>query len=294
MMKKHIFILLSLFILIFGLIAVQAEEKSGSWKEVLQLVVKHPSNLAGFLNETQGITVGYAGEIHYTKDAGKTWPNAVNSSFCRFGLDIVNDKLAWNCGNAGHVRMSTDGGETWSAVSGFGDMEPDQCRFLSFVDDKNGWIASPYRFAITADGGKTWNELDSPAGNKDTAAVFLRTPNEGYMLDVSGNLYMTEDGCKTWSVRTLPLGGQKILNSRCPVAAIQFSDVNHGSIIISQKGTICSYVTADGGKTWAKELISDKYSGFLYLTHDGKTLTVTSKKNAAMSKDEAVVTVLSR
>ena len=64
-----------------------------SWTVVLDTKISHKTNIAGFLNENYGITVGYNGEIHYTNDGGKTWPNSKNSSMCRFCLDIVNENL---------------------------------------------------------------------------------------------------------------------------------------------------------------------------------------------------------
>jgi photosystem II stability/assembly factor-like uncharacterized protein len=281
--KHYIPIILSALVLLIGVISVQAAVQTQAWKVAREIPIKHACSLAGFLNANQGITVGYAGEVHFTKDGGKSWPRAVNTSWCRFGLDIVNEKLAWHCGNAGHVRVSTDGGENWNAVASFGDMEPEQCRFISFVDEKTGWIAAPARFAITADGAQTWKELDSPAGNTDTAALFLRTANEGYLLDVNGVLYATQDGCKTWRSHKLPLNG-KLTNFNCPTAAIQFSDADHGMVVLARKGGgIISYVTADAGKTWTNAVVSEKLYGFLYLTHDGKTLTVTNRATGLLT-----------
>jgi photosystem II stability/assembly factor-like uncharacterized protein len=293
-MVKKCTILLSLVILLgLGLISLRTEAKD-AWKVVFQSIVKHPCNLVGFLDETYGITVGYSGEIQYTKDSGENWNKAENKSLCRLGLEIVNEKLAWNCGNAGHVRMSNDGGQTWIAVSSFGDMEPDQARFLSFIDNEIGWIASNYRFATTADGGRTWNEIDTPTGNEDIAAIYLRTSNEGFVMDVKGNLYITKDGCKTWSKQVVPLMGEKLVSSRCPMAVMHFSDANNGCILISHKKAIWSYTTTNGGEEWSKEQVSKEHYGFLYLTRDGKKLTITSKKNLMNSKEEATVTLLSR
>ena len=94
--------------------------------------------VAGFHDDGFGITVGYSGDVRYTTDGGQLWTSAENKSWCRYGLDIVDEKTAWHCGNGGHVRASTDGGQTWQTVADFGPNQPDHCRFLSFLDAKTG------------------------------------------------------------------------------------------------------------------------------------------------------------
>lgn len=80
--------------------------------------MSNQSYIGGFNDENFGITVGYAGESKYTTDSGKTWREGKNSSQCRFGLAIINDK------DNGRVFYYTselllksvvtkDGGDTW-------------------------------------------------------------------------------------------------------------------------------------------------------------------------------------
>jgi len=49
---------------------------NSTWKELSRSTIEHRANYAGFLSDTYGLTIGYAGEIHYTSDGGKTWPTA--------------------------------------------------------------------------------------------------------------------------------------------------------------------------------------------------------------------------
>lgn len=289
--KKLIIGLCGAVVLALGLLNVHAEEKAGQWKQAFQVEAKHSTYYAGFLNDTQGITVSYGGEVHFSKDAGKTWPRAINNSWCRFGLEIVDANVAFHCGNKGHVRMSVDGGETWDEVADFGDMEPDQCRFLSFADPKTGWIASPFRIAATHDGAQSWTEFDMPEASKNIAAINLRTANDGYILDLSGKLFMTGDAGKTWSERMVPLNGLVLQTLKCPTAAMRFSDANHGTVVVASTGKILSFLTADGGKTWTKSVVSDKLFGFIFLTKDGKTLTITSKLGNLSDREGVTLTV---
>jgi photosystem II stability/assembly factor-like uncharacterized protein len=290
-MRKIIVLLLSLTLLLLSNLGAWAENKGGQWKMVLQSEVKGAVNLAGFANEQNGITIGYGGEIHFSHDGGKTWPRAINNSWCRFGLEILDEKTAWHCGNKGHIRLSTDGGESWDPVADFGQMEPDQCRFLSFADAKTGWAAAPFYIAATNDGAASWKEFDLPEASKNLAAIHLLTANDGYLLDVSGKLFITKDGGKTWSQQTVPLKGLQLQTLKCPTAAMRFTDAKNGVVVVSAKGSVISFTTVDGGKTWSQSLVTDKLFGFLFLSRDGKLLTITGKLGNLSDKEGALISV---
>jgi photosystem II stability/assembly factor-like uncharacterized protein len=262
----------------------QAEDDS-LWQVVFQGQVEQRTTVAGFLDETFGITAGSAGEVHYTRDGGETWPRADNSSLCRFGLEIVDEQLAWHCGNGGHVRVSTDGGRTWQAVADYGPNEPNHCRFLSFLDAKIGWAATPYQLGATTDGGASWADVALPEGIPDIAAITLRTSTDGYLLDVAGNLFVTEDGGESWSPLApglIPAGKELLLGSSAPAAAMRFPDANRGLVALSLKSEegveIVTVRTADGGQTWEHERALATF-GAPYLARDGTILTIVGLSN---------------
>ncbi len=256
----------------------QAEDDS-PWQVIFQGQVEQPTTVAGFLDENFGITAGSAGEVHYTIDGGETWSEADNSSMCRFGLEIVDEQLAWHCGNGGHVRVSTDGGHTWQAVADYGPNEPKHCRFLSFLDAEIGWAATPYQLGATADGGASWVDVALPGGIQDMAAIALRTATDGYLLDVAGNMFVTQDGGETWSPPSPGLipEGKELLSGFAPAAAMRFFDADHGLVALSLKGEegveILIMRTADGGQTWEQESALATF-GAPYLTRDGTMLTI--------------------
>ena len=259
--------------------AVDADQ----WQVISQIEVTHPTTIAGFLNDTFGITAGPDGETHYTTDGGKTWTKANNSSWCRFGLDIVDEQVAWHCGNPGHVRVTTDGAMNWQAVSDFGPSEPTHCRFLSFLDDKTGWTATPNQLAATHDSGMTWTEIARPNDIQTIMAIALRTALDGYILDSGGKLFVTQDGGGTWSTRMLAPktnDSGKSFAWYVPSAAVRFLDSERGLVVtnfrnaVTGKDQVMAMRTADGGQTWSQESIPG--TGALYLAHDGETLTITS------------------
>lgn len=280
-------------IVLFVSITILAATNDGPWQKLLEKDTNHACTLAGYGTENFAITVGYAGEVHYTTNKGETWPRASSFSACRFGLEIVNDKIAWHCGNQGNVRVTVDGGVVWNSAANFGSNEPDHCRFLSFINEKIGWIASPYELAATSDGGKTWNTLTLPEGCMDISAIDIRSEKDGYVLDMKGKIFITSDGGKTWSERSLGLDkGTTLMLFYTPSAAMRFITADKGIVVLCQKGQgVFARVTTDGGKTWKNENISKSIGG-LYLSKNGQLLTITSR--ASGNGRFAKVTVLKR
>lgn len=269
------------------------------WSVVVDTKITHATNISGFLNENFGVTVGYGGEIHYTEDGGKTWPQSFNGSACRFSLDIVDENLMWCGGNGNNVRYSEDGAESFKAVSdvNLGGMHSS----IDFIDDTTGWIAASKKMAATKDGGDTWTELTYPAEVKGIAALQLRTPEEGYLLSNNGLFYITKDGGASWSLlQDLnfaqygivadvkgTIGLAKINQSQ---ADISFTDENNGIIVftgtIPGEGNLTVFLTTtDGGETWDVERF-EPIEGFapakVFLSGDGKYLTLGTSDNHTM------------
>ena len=254
-----------------------AKTKETNW-EIVKTVDNTKANathIGGFLNENFGITAGYKGEMHYTNDGGESWPRATNESLCRFGLQIINENLAWTCGNGGSVRKTTDGGKTWQKVTDFGESEPNQCRYVSFLDENTGWIASPKKLGSTTDGGKTWVTLQLPSGIKDMVAIDLLDKNTGYLVDNNNKLYITNDGGSTWTNKPINIDNLTNIIWKTNVSLIRFTDKDNATFFYygDDKKLKCS-VTKDGGDTWEEKAMPDVEGYGLFLSPDGKYLSV--------------------
>lgn len=112
------------------------------------------------------------------------------------GIDYLNEKHLWNCGDGSDVRRSDDGGRIWTTVS-----NAIVGNFIRFINDQTGWIANQTQLVATNDGGRTWNKLKPPA--KTIAAISPLSKTEGYILDSDTLLYFTEDAGQTWSAQKL-------------------------------------------------------------------------------------------
>ena len=287
---KKIISIIGISILSLGLIGCggtpEAKTKETNWDIVktVENTKANANNIGGFLNENFGITVGYAGEVHYTTDGGETWPKGTNQSLCRFGLDILNENLAWNCGNGANVRKTTDGGKTWQKVTDFGESRPNHCRYLSFLDENTGWIAAPKKLGSTTDGGQTWLTLTLPSDIKEITAIDLLDKNTGYLVDTNNKLYITNDGGLTWTNKPINIDNLNNLVWSTNESIIRFTDKDNG--IFFYYGTDnklkCS-ITKNSGDTWEEQVMPDVHGLGLFLTPDGKYLSVNAPSGEAIT-----------
>jgi photosystem II stability/assembly factor-like uncharacterized protein len=190
----------------------------------------------------------------------------------------VDVKTIWQCGMK-NVSVSIDGGQTWKAIA---EKAGGMGCILAFSDAKMGWFGSGDKFQMTKDGGTTWEELALPKDVSKVAAISLRTPKDGYLVDGNGVLHITQDGGKTWFSRSLGLDNPSIMGfaggafvNETPQVAVRFADANHGLVVLglSGKTSMVALRTADGGKTWKEESLPAEL-GKPYLSRDGKFLTV--------------------
>jgi photosystem II stability/assembly factor-like uncharacterized protein len=193
-------------------------------------------------------------------------------------MDIVDAQTIWQCGLK-NVSVSTDGGKTWTAIK---EKAGGMGCILAFADAKTGWLGSGNKFQMTADGGATWKDLTLPKDVTKVAAISLRTPKDGYLVDANGVLHITQDGGNTWSSQSLGLDGPNILGfgsgqfiNETPQAAVRFLDGKHGLVVLglSGKTSLIALRTADGGKTWKEESLPAEL-GTPYISRSGKFLTV--------------------
>jgi len=191
-------------------------------------------------------------------------------------VDIVDVQSIWSCGWE-TLSASKDRGQTWHPLT---NPLAEECLFLSFLDDQNGWAASMSELAATKDGGNNWEGIILPEEITDIAAISLRTPEAGYILDFDQTLYSTDDGGESWTARTLEIEDSdlELVDVVGPSAAIHFLDNEHGMVILNIAGggrsKLVALLTSDGGQSWENDTVPVGL-GLLFLSHDGKYLTVT-------------------
>lgn len=257
-----------------------------SWKVLKTVHFDNPFLYGGFLDGSFGLVLGsigsgHNGALYYTGDQGATWQRGESSSPFLFGLDIVDSQTAWSCGESGSIRKTLDGGKTWQSVVNFGDPEPNQCRFLSFLDGMVGWAATATRLGFTMDGGETWQEKTLPTDIVSIAAISLKTASEGYLLAANGALFTTLDGGNTWTSSPLEFAQGAFLGKMpAPVAAMRFLVTGQAMIVLMRASggnglQLWSAYTNDRGQTWQMDLLPfDPGIQNVFLSRDARTLTV--------------------
>ena len=254
--------------------------RSGRWQVIGVYNEDHSIMTAGFLDEKYVATGGVLGLMAYSSDGAKTWLQTNSVADCRYGIEIVSPKVIWTCGGATHVRKSVDGGKTWAVQAAFGDQSiKGPCHSASFLDENTGWLANSDIFGTTIDGGISWNMRSIPTEAQKIATIDTYRPGEGYLLDQKGVLYFTKDDGQHWrGAGQLSLGDLTISFSAYQMAAMRFSDADHGLIVVSpgdygNKGPVMAFHTTNAGKTWTSEVIPVQ-SGPVYLSRQGGFLTV--------------------
>ncbi len=263
--------------LVVGSLFAVAQDK---WEIVIPKSIEGVKvRMAAFHNQNFGVWggAGEEGAQHYTVDGGKTWTKA-DTGGCMFSVEIVDTNIIWQSCLSG-TSLTTDGGKNWTVIAkDVGGM----ASILAFADTKTGWVGSGTKFKMTTDGGATWKDLALPKDSSDVAAISLRTPTDGYLIDKNGALYITSDGGKTWVSRSLGLNKPAILGfgsggwiNETPQVAVRFTSANNGLVVLGLSGNanMIALRTADGGKTWKEESVPAKL-GKPFISRDGKFLTV--------------------
>lgn len=230
-----------------------------------------------FGDAVTGIAADLSGRIYYTGDGGATWTGTIKAGPSRAALEILErNRKMWYIGVGGDLLQSIDRGKTWESAGTFPWTR--HVEYISFTDELAGWGMTTEQpdFYATADGGKTWKKIPLPNGMASPAALHLRTPLDGYILDTAGNLFVSADGGESWETHPIGLGeGEKIptLNHS---AAVRFSDSLHGVIAATTigggTGRTRALRTSDGGATWVEESLPVPI-GMFHLSRDGVYLT---------------------
>jgi photosystem II stability/assembly factor-like uncharacterized protein len=229
-----------------------------------------------FADESFGVATDLGGGIYYTEDGGDSWRYSEKAGASRVGLEVADRNSIWHIGVGGAVRHSVDGAHAWQFVSSLPYGR--HVEYLSFADDGNGWMVTTElrTFYITADGAKTWRAEELPGAMGAPAALHLRTPRDGYLLDAAGNLFITADGGDSWRMQSIGLADGITLPTLNHSAAMRFVDGRRGLIVLSvidgDSGRVFALRTEDGGATWAEESLPVTM-GMFHLSRNGEYLT---------------------
>ena len=192
---------------------------------------------------------GAPAQIAYSDDGGATWTTvsvgSTNGQYFLSGKAVVytpEGNSIWAVTTGGYVYKSTDKGLTWTAVHA-GSLTTQNFHSISRFG-KNLLVVSGATDAMikSTDGGASWTALTVTGGGNTLNRIFAVTKFRYFVGDSAGNLYFTEDGGTTWTLRNA-YGGS--------IADISFIGELFGFMLqntASPVGTV--YYTRNGGYTW--------------------------------------------
>lgn len=134
-----------------------------------------------FVDNNNGIAVGYFGGIAKTTDGGKTWSYGAYRHADKNGMmqkpnisdvHFVTTSVAYAVGSAGMFAKSTDGGITWTHMNTPFFDGAKNINAVWFTDANTGYIGGQSiaggntapKLYFTKDGGTTWDSIAAPEG----------------------------------------------------------------------------------------------------------------------------------
>jgi photosystem II stability/assembly factor-like uncharacterized protein len=193
------------------------------------------SHLSSPPARSAGWTVGSAGTILKSTDAGATWSLTNPTTNDLRALWLIDDVTGWAVGSTGAIFKTTNGGSSWTAqTSGTNAV----LNGVHFASSTTGWaVGTTGTILKTTNGGSSWTAQTSGSSAILNGVFFVDT-STGWAVGTGGTILKTTNGGSSWS-GTFPTTA--ILNS------VHFVSSTTGWAV-GTTGTILK--TTNGGTSW--------------------------------------------
>ena len=241
------------------LVCVQAQSLHAATAQIMPLAEKSLL-LDGQIIGDRIIVVGERGHILISEDNGKTWTQQdVPTRATLTSVFFIDPANGWAAGHDSIILQTSDGGRHWKEL--YADPEDERPILdLWFPNKNHGYAVGAYGlFLETHDGGQSWHHADfSPAtliveDNGDDPwdeeeevwidfhlnQVAGTKSGRVFISAEAGNLYRSDDGCRSWLSLPSPYEGS--FYGSLPL--------NHRSLLIyGLRGHL--FLSEDAGETW--------------------------------------------
>lgn len=199
-----------------------------------------------FSDANNGISVGAAGQAHYTTDGGATWTPAQNLGAGNiFAISQYSSSIVYGVSSLGVFYKSSNGGVSWDSLK----LADATLRGVQRVGSTM-FIVGDYGIILkSTDAGETWTSVSSAFTYKWINKIKFFNENEGFAAggsttaaDSLGYLYKTTDGGNTWS--PLPFNFKR--------AAYSFAAPSQTTIYASIYDNRI-FKSTDAGATWVQQ-----------------------------------------
>src|ERR1035437_9106731 len=214
------------------------------------------------------------------------------------GLHFPTAATGYTVGNAGKLLKSIDAGQTWLPLTLTGNMANRNYNGVYFTDANTGIAVGGNRtndsiqtIIKTTDGGATWSTITDNLGSWLLNVRFIDA-NNGYAVGALGKILKTTDGGTSWTDVAVPSN----LATR-QFHDVYFFNTSTGIVVGGNPAndSIQTIIkTIDGGATWT--IISDALSPMLkavyfynnnegYVTGDNGVIKYTSDQGTTWISD---------
>lgn len=229
---------------------------------------------------------GY-GYIYHTDDGGKTWTCQYGHRGRNiFGLDFIDEKTGFACGELGFLLHTDDGGEHWRVMPNTGTLH--WLYGIDFKDEKTGFIIGESEIVLrTRDAGKSWEKVHALADRQFYGfRPFYRdvtfNGNTGCIVGQNGSVLMSYDGGETWTPSATFF--QNETRELMDLTRVDFVTKEQG-YIVGELGTRILW-TDDGGASWAlRPVENEDWLRALWADADGKIFVTGEQEKIIMSDD---------
>ncbi len=186
-----------------------------------------------------------------TSATAQTWEVITNVTNKNLNsVHFPSEQVGYAVGDDGTLLKTTDGGSLWTNLSNNLNISKD-IHSLFFTSENIGFIVGYETFYRTIDGGATWIKVTDGIGDCIFTSVHFISPQIGFAtasLWTGKGIYKTTNGGITWSKKTIPDTGDRLLRSIHFVNNSVGYAVGHGS---NSGGVVLR--TENGGETWVEQ-----------------------------------------
>jgi photosystem II stability/assembly factor-like uncharacterized protein len=199
--------------------------------------------------------------------SGWFWGNPAPQGNTLRAIAFVGER-GYAVGDFGTVLRTDDGGTSWAGLT-TGFTVP--LRVVRVITPESIVVGGGCVVRRSDDGGASfkklpWSASEDRCGSKIRSLHFASS-DVGYLLLANGRVLRTQDGGRTWSVRTaVPDSKAAVPGSTLQVSDIWFTGLNTG-FVVTGDGAI--YRTGDGGTSWSPVAVAPQHLDSLYFTDPG-------------------------
>ncbi len=180
-----------------------------------------------FLDENNGVAVGYGGEIYVTENGGASWTSATGINQGIEDIAYASSSILYAVGGDEKISKSIDGGYTWTEIytgtfqryfMGV-DFEGD----FGVVGGEDGKIMS------TQNGGDSWSTFAT--GYHNFQGVQVIDDQIAYIGGTDEDIYKTTNGGDTWEIEHNGVGDAHIYKVKFTTSGIGFACGSQGLLL---------------------------------------------------------------